>query len=81
MTNADPMAVTELNCGFCHTCLGTRLIVGSDGEEWCPECRQHRRYRTHGYVDGDADTCLDRAGWMLLGSVLVGAEAVTEGAP
>jgi hypothetical protein len=39
------------HCGHCHTC-GTELKIVLDGEEWCPKCREYRRYVSHGWADG-----------------------------
>lgn len=36
------------NCGRCHAC-GTALLVVRDREEWCPTCKTHRRYWSHGW--------------------------------
>jgi hypothetical protein len=36
------------NCGLCHECR-SKLRKVLDGEEWCPECEQYRRYRSHGW--------------------------------
>jgi hypothetical protein len=38
----------KTHCKHCHTC-GCRLLDCLDGEEWCPVCRQYRRYRSHGW--------------------------------
>ena len=35
-------------CGRCHTC-GTRLMTVLDGEEYCSNCAQYRRYQSHGW--------------------------------
>jgi uncharacterized Zn finger protein (UPF0148 family) len=40
------MAMTH--CGKCHTC-GLKLVQVLDGEEWCPNCGQYRRYVSHGF--------------------------------
>jgi len=37
------------DCGHCHQC-GTSLHTVLDGEEWCSECGEYRRYRSHGWV-------------------------------
>lgn len=42
------------NCGHCHNC-GHKLKIVLDGEEWCPDCGQYRRYRSHGWADGAAE--------------------------
>lgn len=49
------------NCGHCHTC-GARMLDVLDGEEYCPNCHQYRRYHSHGWsawaADKDStDTC------------------------
>lgn len=44
------------NCGHCHDCgIGLRNVL--DGEEWCARCAQYRRYRSHGWVDGEISPC------------------------
>lgn len=35
-------------CQHCHTC-GAELSKVLDGEEWCPNCQQYRRYKSHGW--------------------------------
>jgi hypothetical protein len=35
-------------CGRCHAC-GTKLKNVLDGEEWCENCKQYRRYHSHGW--------------------------------
>lgn len=47
------MSATE-NCGRCHDC-GAPLRVVLDGEEWCPRCRDYRRYRSHGWAAAAAE--------------------------
>lgn len=42
------------NCGHCHTC-GTRLQEVLDGEEWCNNCGEYRRYRSHGWGAATAE--------------------------
>ena len=44
------------NCGRCHEC-GTPLIKVLDGEEWCPECGEYKRYRSHGWAWGNSSPC------------------------
>ena len=38
------------NCGYCHEC-GSPLRKVLDGEEWCPECEEYKRYRSHGWIE------------------------------
>lgn len=45
-------------CSNCHQC-GARLRCVLDGEEWCPQCQQYRRYISHGWSPGCA-TSTDR---------------------
>lgn len=49
------------HCGHCHTCGATQQWV-LDGEEWCPQCGQYRRYKAHGWgTSGEgAWTCPER---------------------
>ena len=43
------------NCGQCHEC-DMSMVRKLDGEEWCPTCQAYRRYRSHGWAYGVADT-------------------------
>lgn len=43
------------HCGHCHHC-GARMLKYLDGEEWCPHCKMYRRYRSHGWGLGVAET-------------------------
>lgn len=36
------------HCGHCHSC-GSKMIMNSLGEEWCPLCQKNRRYKSHGF--------------------------------
>lgn len=47
------------NCGRCHEC-GVELEKHLDGEEWCPSCKQYRRYKSHGWGHGGGEwNCLE----------------------
>lgn len=50
----------EANCGYCHSC-GMKLQIVLDGEEWCSECQQYRRYRSHGWASSENSPCLTTA--------------------
>jgi len=42
-------------CSHCHIC-GTRLKSAQTRfEDWCPHCKCHRRYRSHGWIHAYAD--------------------------
>jgi hypothetical protein len=61
-------------CGHCHVC-GTKMHLVLDGEEWCPKCRQYRRYRSHGWAAhcGSDSPCPERRL-----SVIAGIDAYDE---
>ena len=49
------------HCGYCHEC-GTKLLRVLGGEQWCPECKQYRRYRSHGWKTEGSEDCPPRKG-------------------
>jgi len=54
---------TPPGCGCCHTCGAALICLDDDPSndavgEWCEECRQYRRYISHGYLDeGEVSSC------------------------
>jgi hypothetical protein len=49
-----------MNCGRCHRCQ-TKVRIVLDGEEWCPNCKQYQRPRSHGWASGDDSRCAPEA--------------------
>lgn len=47
------------HCGRCHEC-GTKLRSVLDGETWCDTCKAYRRYRSHGWAYGAAESGHDK---------------------
>ncbi len=67
------MSNTKRYCGRCHTC-GTKLKVVLDGEEWCPKCKQYRRYRSHGWAQGEDSPCFEELAQKLRGVISVSSD-------
>lgn len=51
------MMTQRRHCGHCHEC-GAKLRQWLDGEEYCPDCKDGKRYRSHGWgqCNGTGDT-------------------------